>query len=152
MTSNPYSIFGGQTPAEARKAREIKNQDKEVQSLSSMARELSVVRTQLSGLDHRFSNLERILHRIMVVEEKQLLTMNCLLPEDGRPLSIGDQEARARHLLGLSIIGELKEKDIKRQYKILAKKLHPDVNDGETTEEFINVEKAYNYLIELVSR
>ena len=152
MTSNAFSIFGGQTPEEARKAKAKKDRDKEVQSITSMAHELSLVRSEVARLDHRFSSIERILHRIMVVQEKQLLTMNCLLPADGRPLAIGDQEAKARHLLGLSIIGELKEKEIKSQFKLLAKKLHPDVNDGETTEEFINVEKAYNYLIELVSR
>ena len=152
MTSNPYSIFGGQSPADARKAKEEKNRTKEVQSLSSMSHELTLMRSEVARLDDRFTRIERILQRTMVIQEKQLLTMNCLLPADGRPLAIGDQEAKARHLLGLSIIGELKEKEIKYQFKLLAKKLHPDVNDGETTEEFINVEEAYNYLIELVSR
>ena len=47
-----------------------------------------------------------------MIQEKQLLTMNCLLPAERRPLTIGDQEARARHLLGLSIIGELKESEV----------------------------------------
>ena len=152
MTSNAFSLFGGPTPEEARKAKEQKNRDKEVSSLSSMARELTLVRSEVAELRRYCQTYERILSRSLVIQEKQLLTMNCLLPADGRPLAIGDQEAKARHLLGLSIIGELKEKEIKSQFKLLAKKLHPDVNDGETTEEFINVEKAYNYLIELVSR
>lgn len=57
-------------------------------------------------------------------------------------------EKKYRQLLSLPIVGNLEEKQIKTAYKIIVKKVHPDV--GGSHETFIEVTKAKDILLEKI--
>ena len=148
---NPYLIFRGvPTAEEVQRKEDEKLRSREATSLSEMARSMALLNGKVKGLDDRLRSIERYLYRSVQLQEKQLLTLNCLIPEGQRPLALGDREIHARGLLGMSVIGKLVESDIVYSFKSKAKKLHPDVNDGLTTEAYTDLNDAYNYLLELV--
>ena len=150
--SNPYNLFGGNPDSEkTRQKATLKAKEKEASAVAAMSRDMALVRKEMHSLDQRLASLERILFRSLEIQEKQLISTNFLLPEEKRPLRITDREVNARQLMGISIIGNLVEKELTYQFKAKAKKIHPDVNNGETTEEFLDLTEAYNYLIELAS-
>ena len=92
---------------------------------------------------------QQIMIKQMFLMEKLLVTVNSMVPKGSRMLSISDREVKARELLGLNLFGYLNPKEIKHQFKIAAKKCHPDVNEGQTTDEFLKLQEAMNYLLQL---
>lgn len=53
---------------------------------------------------------------------------------------------KAKQILGLT--GKINEKELKKRYRVLAKKYHPDTNKKETQDKFILINDAYTYLME----
>jgi len=47
-------------------------------------------------------------------------------------------------------IKKLTRSDIKKQYRIMAKKYHPDVYKGEEKDKFTSINLSYNFLLDLV--
>lgn len=92
---------------------------------------------------------QQIMIKQMFLIEKLLVTVNSLAPKGLRTLSISDREVKAREMLGLNLFGNLNPKEIKYQFKIAAKKCHPDVNEGVATEEFLKLTEAMEYLVGL---
>lgn len=55
------------------------------------------------------------------------------------------KEIEALNMLDLNV--EAKAEDIKKRYKILVKKFHPDINGKKSEEKFKKINNAYNLLI-----
>jgi hypothetical protein len=47
-------------------------------------------------------------------------------------------------------IENLTQKDVKKQYRKMAKKYHPDVYKGEQKDKFVSINSSYNYLLDKV--
>jgi hypothetical protein len=47
-------------------------------------------------------------------------------------------------------IEQLTKSDIKKQYRIMAKKYHPDVYKGDEKDKFVSINSSYTYLLNLV--
>ncbi len=145
-----YSI-GGLPSANEIRAREARRKvDKQAHALESVANALASLGRQVNELEGRTAEIERILYRSYLIQEKQLLVLNQLLPESERHFSIGDRELKARQILGLTSFGPLTLPEIKSKYKERVKGVHPDLNGGSRTEEFIQLDEAYTYLLEIV--
>jgi len=54
-------------------------------------------------------------------------------------------EARAREILGVS--PKATPQEIRQAFRYLCRRLHPDVNQKNTSEEFLLIKEAYEYLI-----
>jgi hypothetical protein len=48
-------------------------------------------------------------------------------------------------------LDQLSKSDIKKQYRQMAKKYHPDVYDG-SDDKFVSINSSYNYLMELIDK
>lgn len=61
-----------------------------------------------------------------------------------------------KHILNLfeskRTFNTLTKSEIKKQYRIMAKKYHPDVYKGDEKEKFTSINSSYNYLIDLVNK
>jgi membrane-bound ClpP family serine protease len=47
-------------------------------------------------------------------------------------------------------VKSLTRSDIKKQYRIMAKKYHPDVYTGQETDKFASINLSYNFLIDFI--
>ena len=45
---------------------------------------------------------------------------------------------------------QLSRSEIKKQYRLMAKKYHPDVYDGDENDKFASINLSYNFLLDFV--
>ena len=73
------------------------------------------------------------------------------VPVENRPVQLPDAEIKARQIMEFSVFDELTAEKLKKRFKVLAKKRHPDVKGVESDVEFILLENAYQLLLSSVS-
>ena len=147
MDLNDYNIGGaGSTNHHMAKAA-AEAAKRESQALSTMAGDMAILQRAVARVDDELAVIKGLLYRSYRIQERQLLTLNNFLPESERTLSIGSDVLKARHLLGYGLLEKISESGLKAKFKALAKKCHPDVNDGESSEEFLELEAAYKLLL-----
>ncbi len=105
---------------------------------------------KLDELNDLMTKSIQIQTRIMLLNEKTFLAVNALLPKDAKVLSFTDREMNARRLLGLTLFGTITPREVKTNFRLAAKKVHPDVNGGETTDQYLALQEAQAYLLEIL--
>ena len=105
----------------------------------------------VAHLEARVQRIENLLLRSVYIQEKILLAQMATVPVEKRPVQLPDAEIKARQIMEFSVFDELTAEKVKKRFKALAKKRHPDVEGVESDVEFILLENAYQLLLSSVS-
>ena len=104
----------------------------------------------LANHEARLQRIEKLMLRSVYIQEKILLAQMSTIPVEKRPVQLPDAEIKARQIMEFSVFDELTAEKVKKRFKALAKKRHPDVEGVESDVEFILLENAYQLLLSSV--
>ena len=144
--------WGGLPSPKARRAAAEEKLKREPARVTREVRDSVVaLGRDLGRIDGRLQKVEALLYRSVLLQEKMLLAQMALIPEEDRPVQLPDAEIQARQIMGFSVFDKLTGALIKKRFKALAKKKHPDVAGVESEADFILLENAYQLLLSSVS-
>lgn len=147
---NSQNWGGFSSVNEAKKHKAEKEAKRSNRDLEAMASSIRGLHSDVGNLDSRMKRIEDLLCRSVLIQEKQLLAVNALLPNSKKVVALSSDEVLARQTMGFSVFEVLNEKVIHQRYRQLAKQCHPDVDGVDSDTEFLILESATELLLNLV--